>query len=510
MAEYTDDLALIVRYDGTKEAFEAVKSNYLGKVVFIYGSKTVVTNQAGLVQAIWVSDVNGGRYLDMANVDTIKEGMTHIAGLAIDGAVKTLDNGANGINFKGANGISITFNPSNSTDQNGVPYWNVEINGQGVIDTIKGVSTDSTGTLTLYGVKNYAQAAANTAKNEVIGQDTDTESSNTIKGAKKYADKVKTNLEGTSSDTKDSATIAGAKKYADDAVAKIVSDGNDAATDDTIKGAKKYTDEAKESLLGDANDDIESNTILGVKNYAKQLATESEVSIVESEGTGDIGKVYTFYQGGTAEGNKIGVINTPKELVVKSGQVVVNPTGQPAGTYIELTIQNQDAPLYINVADLVDVYTPATGAAEVQLAISATNEISATIKAVSGTKIINKTITKDKLIAEVQTSLGKADSAYQKPSAGIPKSDLVTDVQTSLGKADSAIQSVTTTTPNYTEVTVPTGEGADSKNKVVNVKTSTMQQAMTGDLAGTPVAGVVPTQDIYEYLKARFSVKVVS
>ena len=46
------------------------------------------------------------------------------------------------------------------------------------------------------------------------------------------------------------------------------------------------------------------------------------------------------------------------------------------------------------------------------------------------------------LSSDVQTSLGKADSAYQKPSGGIPDTDLSSDVQTSLGKADSAIQSV--------------------------------------------------------------------
>lgn len=499
MADYTDDLAIIVRYDGTKADFDAVKSNYLGKVVFIYGSKTEVTNQAGLVQAIWVSDANGGRYLDMANVDTIKEGMTHIAGLATEGTVKTLDNGANGINFKGANGISITFNPSNSTDQNGVPYWNVEISGQGVIDTIKGVSTDSVNTLTLYGVKNYAQAAANTAKNEVIGQDTDTESSDTIKGAKKYADKVKTDLEGTASDTKDSATIAGAKKYADDAVAKIVSDGNDASTDDTIKGAKKYTDEAKASLLGESNDTLDDNTILGVKNVVKQLETAAEVSIVESEGTGDIGKVYTFYQGGTAEVNKIGVINTPKELVVKSGQVVVNPTGQPAGTYIELAIQNQDTPLYINVADLVDVYTAVQGAAEVQLAISATNEISATIVAINGSKITAKTITKDKLGETVQTSLDKADSAYQKPTTGIPKSDLAEGVRSSLDKADSAI--VGLGGDDYIGVE---NVGAITTDKKITAKTA----EITSETATTD--GLATVADIRAYLAARLSVKVVS
>ena len=43
----------------------------------------------------------------------------------------------------------------------------------------------------------------------------------------------------------------------------------------------------------------------------------------------------------------------------------------------------------------------------------------------------------------VQTSLGKADTAYQKPSAGIPKTDLASAVQTSLGLADTAVQPAT-------------------------------------------------------------------
>ena len=41
----------------------------------------------------------------------------------------------------------------------------------------------------------------------------------------------------------------------------------------------------------------------------------------------------------------------------------------------------------------------------------------------------------------VQTALGKAGTAYQKPGTGIPKTDLDSSVQTSLGKADSALQS---------------------------------------------------------------------
>ena len=49
-------------------------------------------------------------------------------------------------------------------------------------------------------------------------------------------------------------------------------------------------------------------------------------------------------------------------------------------------------------------------------------------------------IPKTDLASAVQTSLGKADSAYQLPSGGIPKTDLASSVQTSLGKADTAYQ----------------------------------------------------------------------
>ena len=54
------------------------------------------------------------------------------------------------------------------------------------------------------------------------------------------------------------------------------------------------------------------------------------------------------------------------------------------------------------------------------------------------------------MIASIYDPQGKAqdifsyaDTKYSKPSGGIPKTDLASDVQTSLGKADSALQSVT-------------------------------------------------------------------
>lgn len=147
--------------------------------------------------------------------------------------------------------------------------------------------------------------------------------------------------------------------------------------------------------------------------------TAAVVTVTEKGATDAYAQVYEIKQGTTT----VGTINIPKELVVESGEVVTNPTGQPAGTYIKLTLQNVANPLYIDVAKLVDVYTAQANATKVQLNIDASNVISATIvagavtstelaaNAVVTAKIANKNVTIDKLSDSVQASLGKADAA---------------------------------------------------------------------------------------------------
>lgn len=199
MAEYQDDLALIVRYDGTKADFDKVSSDYKNKVVFIYGSKDAVNNQAGLVQAIWVGDANGGRYLDMANVGAIKDGLTHIAGFAINDTVQNIGDGANGINFKGVNGITINLNPTNSTDNNGVPYWTIEVDGgtlneaigtaQAAADAAAGKADEVSNTVTTLidgdDGKTIRQIAADEAaevEKTLLGKETNETDTDTIRG----------------------------------------------------------------------------------------------------------------------------------------------------------------------------------------------------------------------------------------------------------------------------------------------------------------------------------------
>lgn len=162
--------------------------------------------------------------------------------------------------------------------------------------------------------------------------------------------------------------------------------------------------------------------------------TAATVTITEKGASGDYAQVYEFKQGTIT----IGTINIPKELVVESGEVVTNPTGKPAGTYIKLTLRNVTEPLYIDVAKLVDVYTAQQSATQVQLNIDASNVISATIVAGSVTatelaanavvtaKIADKNVTKEKLAQAVQESLGKADAAA--PQATTYTKDEVDDL----------------------------------------------------------------------------------
>lgn len=149
---------------------------------------------------------------------------------------------------------------------------------------------------------------------------------------------------------------------------------------------------------------------------ANRITNEAPVTIAESAGTGDVLKTYTF----TQNGKEIGKINLAKDVVVTSGAVVLHDGVK----CLELTLTSGDV-VHIPVTDLVDVYTAKAGADKVQVAISDSNEISASIvagavtvseladNAVETAKIADKNVTKAKLADDVQTSLGKADSSVQ-------------------------------------------------------------------------------------------------
>lgn len=213
----------------------------------------------------------------------------------------------------------------------------------------------------------------------------------------------------------DYATKSEAQGYAD-------------AKDEAIAAAKKAGDDAASALdaykgemttaLADKQDVIPENTYdahgaaakaLGdAKKYTDEeiakIPAQTDYTVTITENTDDttVAKTYVFSQNGA----EIGSIKLAKELVVTSGTVKEVETvdvpyaGAKVGDkYIELVIANQDTPIYVPAKDLVDIYTAKDGATEVQIAISNTNEVSATL--------VNGGVTEEKLAEGVKTKLNK-------------------------------------------------------------------------------------------------------
>lgn len=175
--------------------------------------------------------------------------------------------------------------------------------------------------------------------------------------------------------------------------------------------ATKSEVEAVDTKVGDVTKlttTAKTDVVVAINEVKAAVAAGGEAGVITIETettTAGALKSYTIKQGGTT----IGTIDIPKDLVVSSGSVVVDPEGQEAGTYIKLVIANQTDPLYINVGTLVDIYKAKQNATQIQLAIdSSTREISATIVAgsVGTTELADDAITTVK-IADANVTLAK-------------------------------------------------------------------------------------------------------
>ena len=223
--------------------------------------------------------------------------------------------------------------------------------------------------------------------------------------------------------------IADAKKAGTDAQSAVNTLAGTHAEDKlALEGRDEELQEAIDAIEEDMGnvDDLQTTnkTVAGAINEvlaAVGTGGTAAVVTITSDVTSDGAlKSYTIKQG-TAT---VGVIDIPKDMVVESGEVVENPAGQPAGTYIKLVLANVAEPLYINVGSLVDIYKAKADATQVQLVIDpATREISATIvagsigtteladNAITTVKIADANVTLAKLSTAVQASLEKADAA---------------------------------------------------------------------------------------------------
>lgn len=429
-----ENLELIVVFNGSKNAFKP--ADYPGKLVLVTGGYDNSTFTAKDPYLYAIDDAGNYRVFDVpsswvSGIKALKSGSTTNETITLQGVAE----------FLGANGISVSID--NTTKK-------LTVDGIGLL----GKSTDQSTANTIYGAK----ALATKVKSDLIGATTDDESSETIRGTRKLAEKIKTILEGNSE--------------------------TDDENSDTIAGAKLYADKVKGDLMGDKNTD---NSILGIREDLTNAILGAAISITESNGN------YVVTQGDET----IGTITIPKDMVVESGTIVVGnwsnnvftEIASGTGKALKLTIKNQTTPIYINVADLVDVYTAKTSATHVQIAISNTNEISASIvaKSISANELKDLAVTNAKIA-----------------NSTIEKVKLASGVQTSLGKADSSIQSVETSTPDYLDVNTKAGGTVYQKNVVA--KTATMSDVSADDTK----KGLATAEDVYAFISACLSVKILS
>ena len=185
---------------------------------------------------------------------------------------------------------------------------------------------------------------------------------------------------GQQGDTSDKATVYGVQALAIEANNAAGSKVASVAANPT--GGIVIGGTSTAPTVGIKLDPVSGNIATLSEAGLKVLAPEVNVPVyglTKDSTSTDYAAVYHL----TKDGENVGeAINIPKDLFVESGEIVENPAGQPEGKYLKLVLQNQTAPVYINVADLVDAYTAGNG-----IAISNTNQVSAKVVAANGLSV---------------------------------------------------------------------------------------------------------------------------
>lgn len=328
--------------------------------------------------------------------------------------------------------------------------------------------------------------------------DADDSTKVTIRGARALANKVGTDLLGPNNDASGNETIRGTRTLISETKAALEGDiDKDNANSATIAGAKLYTDAAIEELL-------DGETISDLRDDIEELK--------DNKAGLENGKIPTsllpdYILGQLLFGGTVGSGTSTTMVVTPSGNYKLKHTVPASQTTVTI---NKDAfavhegEYFIVTAGFTAVGIPVNTGDWIVSTGTDWRKIDNTdaITKVAGVSPADGDVPKAGLV----TALG-IDKKYEKPSAGIPKDHLAQGVKTSLGKADSSVQTVAIAGTGAAYLT----QLKDTSNGQVTLtlKTSDVGNAPSDILlGGTP--GLATAVDVYNYIKAIMSVKILN
>lgn len=259
-----------------------------------------------------------------------------------------------------------------------------------------------------------------------------------------------------------------------------------------INEVKSSADDAKDAsnvsitdTAGNYSSDNVEGALAEVATMISDAIGGAEVTVDDTVTTAGYLKSYRFYQGddGThSSANLIATIDIPKDFLVKSGSIVENPAGQPAGTYIALVLNTKDGSgtdetIYINVGDLIE-YVTGGDTAEVSVSVDATTHVvTATIVKIPASKVIYREADVSQGITEL--TIAQALDAETARAEGVEGdlADLDTTDKSSLVGAINEVKGAIDASTDILEVVVTESSGTYTANK-------TLTEMVAADTAG--------------------------
>lgn len=235
---------------------------------------------------------------------------------------------------------------------------------------------------------------------------------------------------------------------------------------------------AEEISIADVGGKFESSTVEGALN---ELASQSEGGVAsktvylrdESAGQSAYAKTYVLYQGADSsdmtQNVNLGSINIPKDKVLQDAKIVTVsggvdsdgdtvPAGTVDGKYIKFIFQNVDTPVYLNVQDLIDIYTGGS-TAEATIAVDSNNVITCTINKIAATKVIYQAADDSDPENPVPEISVKAKIDSMEGEISQISTDIDTKIATEIGKLDASVSIEDAAGTNPLNITVTEVDG---------------------------------------------------